>query len=143
MNATFLLFAAVQASPGAPPPRAVPFDCSWIYNPPAGPRERFEGVYTSFIDNGGFYPCSSANACRNWIGRAKEEVAFAPRAGAQFRKRANGIYGVFKIVFEGRRGNLGHRPGCKPHRWSLNPTPAYYVQIEKVLSVKWLEETKR
>ncbi len=143
MKSALLLLAAVQASPGAPPPRAEPFDCSWIYHPPTGSRERFEGVYTSFIDDGGFYACASTKACKAWIGKPGEELAFSDHAREQFQKRTGVHYGVFRIVFEGRRGKLADRPGCEPGRWSLNPTPEHYVQVEKVLSVKPLEDTKR
>jgi hypothetical protein len=106
MKSAFLLLAAVQATLTAPPPRAVPFDCSWIYHPPTGSRERFERVYTSFIDDGGFCACASDEACRNWIGKEKVEIAFSEHAPAELRKRQADVYGVFKIVFESRRGKL-------------------------------------
>lgn len=138
-----LLAAAVQAAPAAPYPPAEPFDCSWIYHPPEGPAERFEGIYTSFIDSGGFFACASALACAGWMGRQEEEVAFSERASEQFQRRTGANYGVFMIVFEGRRGRLSDRPGCEPHRFSVNPTPGHYLRIEKVVSVRAVKDKVR
>lgn len=143
MKSAFLLLAAVQASLSAPPPRAVPFDCSWIYHPPTGSRERFEGVYTSFIDDGGFYACPSDEACRNWIGKEKVEIAFSERASAELRRRRIANYGVFRIVFEGRRGKLGDRPGCEANGWSLEAWGDDYVRVEKIIEIKPLKATAR
>ena len=138
-----LLIVAVQASTiPAQPPRAVPFDCSWIYDPPQGPRQRFEGVYTSFIDDGGFYSCSSAKSCREWIGGEKEEIAFSEEASEQLRKRKIDHYGVFRIVFEARRGKLRDRPGCA-NPWRLEWRADDYLRIEKVLRVKPLDQGGR
>ena len=119
--AAYALLALVQGLAPAPamPPLAEPFDCSWIYHEPRGPRERFEGVYYSFIDNGGFYACASAAACRDWTGRGTHEIAFSERASEQMRRRRIDMYGVFRIAFEGRRGTLGTRPGCGRGAWSL------------------------
>jgi hypothetical protein len=142
MKSALLLLAAVQASPGAPPPRAEPFDCSWIYHPPTGARERFEGVYFSFIDNSGFVACRTARACKDWMGKGVE-ISATEKASAQLARRLQANYGVFKIVFEGRRGRLGTRTGCEDDPWSLELTDGTYVQIEKVLSVRPLEDSKR
>ena len=61
------LVIAVQAAAAAPSPkRAVPFDCSWVYRPPSSPRERFAGVYFSFIDDSGFVACAARSACAAW-----------------------------------------------------------------------------
>ncbi len=142
-----LLAAIVASSPATPataapetrPPDAVPFDCSWIYHPPKGPRERFEGVYFSFIDKVGFVACRTDAACADWMGKKQEEIDFGEAAGARFQKRAGGVYGIFRIVFEGRRGRLADRPGCEPGHWTLNPTPGHYLHIDRVLSVKPLD----
>jgi hypothetical protein len=137
--AALALLAAVQASMASgQPPRAVPFDCSWIYHPPSGARERFEGVYYSFIDNGGFVACGSAKACNDWMGKGNVEIAFSDRASAQLRRRSIDLYGVYRIVFEGRRGKLGTRPGCESNEWSLERRDDDYVRVERVLSVKRL-----
>ena len=141
MKASLLLLLAMQAS--ITPPRAVPFDCSWIYHPPTGSRVRFEGVYTSFIDDGGFYACSSDEACRHWIGKDKVEIDFSEGASAELRKRRIGNYGVFRIVFDGRRGKLADRPGCSASEWSLEAWGNDYVRVDKVLSVRPLKEAKR
>jgi hypothetical protein len=143
MKSAFLLLAAVQATLTAPPPRAVPFDCSWIYHPPTGSPERFEGVYTSFIDDGGFYACPSDEACRNWIGKEKVEIAFSERASAELHRRRVDNYGVFRIVFEGRRGKFGDRPGCEANEWSLEARGDDYVRVERVLAIKPQSHTRR
>jgi hypothetical protein len=130
------------AAPAPAPPLAVPFDCSWIYHPPSGGRERFEGVYYSFIDNGGFVHCRSGDACKDWMGKATSQVAFSDRASAQLRRRAIDHYGVYRLVFEGRRGKLGNRPGCED-AWGLDAEGDDYVQVEKVLSVTRLDRSRR
>jgi hypothetical protein len=135
------LFIALQAATA--PPRAEPFDCSWIYHPPTGERERFEGVYTSFIDNGGFYACSTSAACRDWSGKKNVEIDFSEPALEQLHRRAAGYYGVYKIVFEGRRGKLEDRPGCEANEWSLEAWGDDYVRVEKVLSVRPFKDNKR
>ena len=142
--AALALILAVQASPAAaPPPPALPFDCSWIYHPPFGERERFDGVYYSFIDNGGFFPCSSARACDDWMGKGSFEIAFAERATEQLRRRSADYYGVYRIVFEGRRGKLGTRPGCEEDGWSLEMEGDDYLRVDRVLRVKPLDGTGR
>ena len=143
MKSALFLLAAMQASVMAPPPRAVPFDCSWIYHPPTGASERFEGVFTRFIDNGGFYACASDAACRDWIGKEKVEIDFSDRASEQLSRRSADYYGVFRIVFEGRRGKLGDRPGCEANKWILEGRGDDYVLVDKVLSVRALEKTSR
>jgi hypothetical protein len=124
------------------PPSAVPFDCSWIYHPPSGGRERFEGVYYSFIDNGGFVHCRSDGACKDWMGKATWEVAFSDRASAQLRRRSMDHYGVYRLVFEGRRGKLGNRAGCE-NSWDADLESEDYLQVEKVLSVTRLDGSRR
>lgn len=140
MRIALALLSSLQASPVSTP--AVPYDCSWIYHSPMGVQERFEGVYFAFIDDNGFYACSSAKTCKDWIGRESEEIAFTDRAGAQFQRRAEGLYGVFKIAFQGRRGKIANRPGCEPNRWNLELRPSEYIQIEKVLSVRPLKDIR-
>ena len=128
-----LLLAALQAA--VQPPRAVPFDCSWILGRPNGHRERFDGIYFSFIDNHGFTPCTGA-ACREWMGAESIAISFSPRASAQLRKRRADTYGVFKIAFEGAVGQLRHRPGCEPGRFSLDAGRKEYVLVTDVLALQ-------
>jgi hypothetical protein len=143
--AALALLAAVQAAAPAPqpPPRAVPFDCSWIYHPPAGRTERFEGVFTAFIDDGGFYACASDEECRAWIGKESVELSFTGRAARQFDRHTSRQYGVFRIAFEGRRGKLGDRPGCEPHGWMLERRSNDYVRVDKVLSARPFDDFAR
>jgi hypothetical protein len=136
MKTALLLIAALPAAPVVSPPRAEPFDCSWIYHPPTGTPQRFEGVFTRFIDDGGFYACSSDAACREWVGKEKVEIAFSDRAVEQLSRASADYYGVFRMVFEGRRGKLGDRPGCERNEWSLEAWGDDYVRVEKVLSVR-------
>ena len=143
MKAALLLLALVQASPAVPPPKARPLDCSWIYHPPTGPRARYEGVFTSFIDNGGFYACSSAKACKEWIGKEKVEIAFSKRATSDLNKRRVNNYGVFRIVFEGRPGKLGDRAGCETNEWSLEDWGDDYVRVDRLLKIEPLEKAPR
>jgi hypothetical protein len=138
-----LLLAAIQPGPPAPPPLAKPYDCSWIYHPPTGSRERLEGVYTSFIDDGGLYECSSKAACRQWIGLEKVEIDFSEAASAELNRRRIANYGVFRVVFEGRRGLLGDRPGCETNEWSLDAQRKDYVLVEKVVRIEPLKERPR
>jgi hypothetical protein len=138
-----LLLAAIQAASAAPPQPTKPYDCSWIYHPPAGSRERLEGVYTSFIDDGGLYECSSDSACRQWIGLEKVEIAFAKDASDELSRRRIANYGIFRVVFEGRRGKLGDRPGCETNAWSLEAWGNDYVLVEKVVRIEPLKEGPR
>ncbi len=120
-----LLLIAFQTGPAvSQTPRSVSFDCSWIYDPPQGARERFEGVYYSFIDNSGFYPCSAFSACKDWMGKGSLEIAFSRRATAQLQKRGAEMYGIYKITFEGRRGKLRDRAGCE-RNWQLYTLLSY------------------
>jgi hypothetical protein len=130
-----LAIAAQAAAAQPPPPRAAPFDCSWVYRPAVSPRERFEGVYFSFIDDSGFVPCATRSACAAWIGREKVEIRFSERASDQMRRRSAGIYGIYRIVFEGRRGKIGTRPGCGTDGWSLDPRSDDYLQVEELVAV--------
>jgi hypothetical protein len=138
-----LLLAAIQAASAAPPQSARPYDCSWIYHPPTGSRERLEGVYTSFIDASGVYECSSDAACRRWIDLEKVEIAFSDPASAELTRRRIKNYGVYRIVFEVRRGRLGHRPGCKTNDWSLEPWGNEYVLVEEVVRIEPLKAGPR
>jgi hypothetical protein len=133
-----IVFQSASHAPEPPPP--VPFDCSWIYHPPSGGRERFEGVYYSFIDNGGFVQCRSDAACKDWAGKAGSQIAFSDRASAQLRRRSMDTYGVYRIAFEGRRGKLGTRPGCDDG--SLESTDDDYVQVENVLGATRIDKSK-
>ena len=143
MIKAMLLIAALHAPTPAPPPASVPFDCSWIYHPPTGPRVRYEGVFTSFIDDSGFYACSSAADCKEWIGKEKVEIAFSKRATSDLNKRRVNNYGVFRIVFEGRPGKLGDRPGCEANEWSLEEWGNNYVRVDKLLHIEPLEKAPR
>ena len=134
-KAAFAFSVALHSAAQAPqPPLAVPFDCSWIYHPPSGERQRFEGVYYSFIDNSGFVPCLSDSACKAWMGKASAEIDFSDRASAQLRRRYEDMYGIYRIVFDGRRGSLGTRPGCDD-RWSAEAGDRDYVRVEKILGI--------
>jgi hypothetical protein len=136
-GAMALVIAAQAAAPAAP--RAVPFDCSWVYRRASSPRERFEGVYFSFIDNSGFVACASRGACAAWIGKGTVEIRFSDRASERMRRRSAGRYGIYRIVFEGRRGKLANRPGCEADGWSLDRRGDDYLQVEKVVAVAALE----
>lgn len=133
-----MLLLAFQPNAAAltQPPRSAPFDCSWIYDPPLGNLERFEGVFTSFIDNSGFYACSGSNVCGDWMGKQSVEIAFSSRAMAQRLERRPEMYGVYKITFEGRRGKLRDRDGCERHPWGLDQSNSDYVQVENILRLK-------
>jgi hypothetical protein len=139
--ALVLAMALQAAAPASTAPPAVPFDCSWVYHPPSGPRQRFEGVYYSFIDDSGFFACRSDEACKDWMGKATSQVAFSDRASAQLRRRCMDTYGVYRTVFEGRRGKLGTRPGCDDG-WSLDSTDDDYLQVENVLGVTRIDKSK-
>ena len=134
-----LLLAAIQAAAAAPPQLAKPYDCSWIYHPPTGSLVRLEGVYTSFIDDGGLYECSSDAACRQWTGLKKVKIAFSEAASSELSKRRIASYGVFRVAFEGRRGKLGDRPGCETNEWSLEVRPNDYVLVENVIRIEPLK----
>jgi hypothetical protein len=138
-----MLLAAIQAASAAPPQPVRPYDCSWTYHPPTGSRERLEGVYTSFIDAGGLYECSSDAACRRWIGLKKVQIAFSKAASAELSRRGIANYGVFRVVFEVRRGKLGHRSGCGTNEWSLEPWSSDYVLVEEVVRIQPLKEGPR
>lgn len=139
--AAFAVLALLEGAAPVPamPPLAEPFDCSWIYHEPRGPRERFEGVYYSFIDDSGFYPCASAAACRDWMGKRADQISFSDRASEQMRRRSIDLYGVFRIAFEGRRAELGTRPGCERGALSLEERGEDYIKVERVLRARPLE----